>query len=59
MPQWNSRGEIGVLWLKNQEFRGFWAKILAKLGEKPDFSHKPSKIVIYPGKNKPTDPMRQ
>ena len=50
----NSREEIGVLWLRNGEIRGFRAKIVAKLGEMPDISHKPSKIVIFPGKNKPT-----
>ena len=50
----NSREEIRGLWLRNGEIRGFRAKIVAKLGEISDISHKPSKIVIFPWENKPT-----
>ena len=45
--------EIGVLWLRDGEMRGFRPKIVVKLDKIPNIFLKPSKI-IFPGKNKPS-----
>ena len=48
-----------VVWLTDEKIMGFRAKIVAKLCEMPDFSQKPSKMIIFPGKNKPSVPTHQ
>ena len=48
-----SRGEIGVSWLRDGENKVIRPKTVVTLGEIPNISQKPGKMIIFPGKDKP------
>ena len=48
-----SGGETGVLWLRDGENKDIRPKTVVTLGDIPNISQKPGKIIIFPGKDKP------
>ena len=47
------RGKIRVPWLRDGENKDIRPKTVVTLGEIPNISQKPGKMIIFPGKDKP------